>query len=104
MNHFVSCHVFNAFAPHQISSRLTLLFLLQSRVILVQNFLRDLLKEAKRSNDVSENKLIEYTDIMVSLVSHLVRLVRFRAAVKLIDDLMNAGDCLPINHVDFSNM
>lgn len=34
-----------------------------------QNFLRDLLKEAKRNNDVSENKLIEYTDIMVSKVS-----------------------------------
>lgn len=31
-----------------------------------QNFLRDLLKEAKKINDVSEDKLIEYTDTMVS--------------------------------------
>jgi hypothetical protein len=30
-----------------------------------QNFLRDLLKEAKKINDVSEDKLIEYTDTMV---------------------------------------
>jgi len=28
--------------------------------------LRDLLKEAKKINDVSEDKLIEYTDTMVS--------------------------------------
>jgi hypothetical protein len=33
-----------------------------------QNFLRDLLKEAKKINDVSEDKLIEYTDTMVSRV------------------------------------
>jgi len=31
----------------------------------LQNFLRDLLKEAKKINDVSEDKLIEYTDTMV---------------------------------------
>lgn len=31
-----------------------------------QNFLRDLLREAKKINDVSEDKLIEYTDTMVS--------------------------------------
>ncbi|GBP36109.1 Calbindin-32 [Eumeta japonica] len=30
-----------------------------------ENFLRDLLKEAKKINDVSEDKLIEYTDTMV---------------------------------------
>lgn len=35
-----------------------------------QNFLRDLLKEAKHNNDVSEERLIEYTDIMVSSISH----------------------------------
>lgn len=35
-------------------------------MILFQNFLRDLLKEAKKINDVSEDKLIEYTDTMVS--------------------------------------
>lgn len=33
----------------------------------LKNFLRDLLKEAKKINDVSEDKLIEYTDTMVSL-------------------------------------
>lgn len=44
---------------------------IQMRVILhilsrlFQNFLRDLLKEAKKINDVSEDKLIEYTDTMV---------------------------------------
>jgi hypothetical protein len=32
----------------------------------IQNFLRDLLKEAKHNNDVSEERLIEYTDVMVS--------------------------------------
>lgn len=32
----------------------------------LQNFLRDLLREAKKINDVSEDKLIEYTDTMVS--------------------------------------
>ena len=32
-----------------------------------QNFLRDLLKEAKKINDVSEDKLIEYTDTMVTI-------------------------------------
>ncbi|CAD7011782.1 unnamed protein product [Ceratitis capitata] len=30
----------------------------------LKNFLRDLLKEAKKINDVSEDKLIEYTDTM----------------------------------------
>jgi hypothetical protein len=35
--------------------------------ILFQNFLRDLLKEAKKINDVSEDKLIEYTDTMVTI-------------------------------------
>ena len=34
-----------------------------------QNFLRDLLKEASKSQEVSEDKLIEYTDTMVSRVS-----------------------------------
>lgn len=33
----------------------------------LKNFLRDLLKEAKHNNDVSENKLIEYTDIMLQV-------------------------------------
>jgi len=33
-----------------------------------QNFLRDLLQEAKKINDVSEDKLIEYTDTMVFIV------------------------------------
>ncbi|RZF32809.1 hypothetical protein LSTR_LSTR011455 [Laodelphax striatellus] len=32
-----------------------------------QNFLRDLLKEAKRINDVTEDKLIEYTDTMLQV-------------------------------------
>ena len=35
-------------------------------VVFFQNFLRDLLKEAKKDHDVSEDKLIEYTDTMVS--------------------------------------
>lgn len=34
----------------------------------LKNFLRDLLKEAKKINDVSEDKLIEYTDTMVSFI------------------------------------
>ncbi|GJQ86836.1 hypothetical protein Trydic_g5619 [Trypoxylus dichotomus] len=33
----------------------------------LQNFLRDLLKEAKKINDVSEDKLIEYTDTMLQV-------------------------------------
>ncbi|CAH1115500.1 unnamed protein product [Psylliodes chrysocephalus] len=33
----------------------------------LKNFLRDLLKEAKRMNDVSEDKLIEYTDTMLQV-------------------------------------
>ncbi|XP_025828867.1 calbindin-32 isoform X4 [Agrilus planipennis] len=33
----------------------------------LKNFLRDLLKEAKRINDVSEDKLIEYTDTMLQV-------------------------------------
>ena len=32
----------------------------------VQNFLRDLLTEAQRDKEVTEDKLIEYTDTMVS--------------------------------------
>lgn len=31
-----------------------------------QNFLRDLLKEAKKSEEVTDDQLIEYTDTMVS--------------------------------------
>jgi preprotein translocase subunit SecE len=38
-----------------------------SCVFCFQNFLRDLLKEAKKINDVSEDKLIEYTDTMVTI-------------------------------------
>lgn len=49
----------------------------------LQNFLRDLLKEAKRSNDVSENKLIEYTDIMVRNVDGM-------AVSTLIDDPLDS--------------
>ncbi|CAG9792875.1 unnamed protein product [Diatraea saccharalis] len=37
---------------------------LESSVEFMKNFLRDLLKEAKKINDVSEDKLIEYTDTM----------------------------------------
>lgn len=33
----------------------------------MQNFLRDLLTEAQRDKEVSEDKLIEYTDTMVSI-------------------------------------
>nr|XP_018896479.1 PREDICTED: calbindin-32 isoform X1 [Bemisia tabaci] len=33
----------------------------------LKNFLRDLLKEAKKMNDVSEDKLIEYTDTMLQV-------------------------------------
>lgn len=33
----------------------------------LKNFLRDLLKEAKKIADVSEDKLIEYTDTMVKI-------------------------------------
>ncbi|KPJ07656.1 Calbindin-32 [Papilio machaon] len=33
----------------------------------LKNFLRDLLKEAKKINDVSEDKLIEYTDTMLQV-------------------------------------
>ena len=31
----------------------------------LQNFLRDLLREASKSQEVTEDKLIEYTDTMV---------------------------------------
>ena len=33
---------------------------------LLQSFLRDLLREASKSQEVTEDKLIEYTDTMVS--------------------------------------
>ena len=39
----------------------------------MQNFLRDLLKEASKSQEVSEDKLIEYTDTMVSTATALSR-------------------------------
>lgn len=35
-------------------------------IFCTQNFLRDLLTEAQRDKDVTEDKLIEYTDTMVS--------------------------------------
>ncbi|KAH1007149.1 hypothetical protein HUJ04_004421 [Dendroctonus ponderosae] len=40
---------------------------LESSVEFMKNFLRDLLKEAKKINDVSEDKLIEYTDTMLQV-------------------------------------
>jgi hypothetical protein len=40
-----------------------------------QNFLRDLLKEAKKINDVSEDKLIEYTDTMVTIKFIIIFLI-----------------------------
>ena len=36
----------------------------------LKNFLRDLLKEAKKSQDVTEDQLIQYTDTMVGVSSH----------------------------------
>ena len=33
----------------------------------LQNFLRDLLKEAKKSQEVSEDDLIQYTDTMLQV-------------------------------------
>lgn len=44
---------------------LTCILIKTNYVLCFQNFLRDLLKEAKKINDVSEDKLIEYTDTMV---------------------------------------
>lgn len=38
-------------------------------LLFLQNFLRDLLHEAKKSQEVSEDQLIQYTDTMVSLGS-----------------------------------
>ena len=35
--------------------------------VLFKNFLRDLLKEASKSQEVTEDKLIEYTDTMVGI-------------------------------------
>lgn len=47
----------------------------------LKNFLRDLLREAKKINDVSEDKLIEYTDTMVFSLCFpfwwQIRLIRF---------------------------
>ena len=37
---------------------------------LLQSFLRDLLREASKSQEVTEDKLIEYTDTMVSSDLH----------------------------------
>lgn len=48
----------------------------------LKNFLRDLLKEAKKINDVSEDKLIEYTDTMVSLVVYLLRKLLYFIFIK----------------------
>ena len=41
---------------------------------LLQSFLRDLLREASKSQEVTEDKLIEYTDTMVSSDLHLLEL------------------------------
>jgi hypothetical protein len=50
-----------------------------------QNFLRDLLKEAKKINDVSEDKLIEYTDTMVT-----VKFIRiFLSSRQIVSDRMH---------------
>ena len=35
--------------------------------VCLQNFLRDLLKEAKKSQEVSEDDLIQYTDTMLQV-------------------------------------
>ena len=35
-------------------------------IFVFQHFLRDLLKEAKKSEEVTDDQLIEYTDTMVS--------------------------------------
>ena len=40
----------------------------------LQSFLRDLLREASKSQEVTEDKLIEYTDTMVSSDLHLLEL------------------------------
>ena len=37
-----------------------------------QNFLRDLLTEASKSQEVTEDKLIEYTDTMVSYMNIII--------------------------------
>jgi hypothetical protein len=49
-----------------------------------QNFLRDLLKEAKKINDVSEDKLIEYTDTMVT-----IKLIIFLSSRQDVSDRMH---------------
>ena len=43
------------------------LLTLMSFFVCLQNFLRDLLKEAKKSQEVSEDDLIQYTDTMLQV-------------------------------------
>lgn len=50
----------------------------------LKNFLRDLLKEAKKINDVSEDKLIEYTDTMVSTILVFLQIYEYHDYMKLL--------------------
>ena len=45
---------------------------------LLQSFLRDLLREASKSQEVTEDKLIEYTDTMVSTVLICTRWIWYK--------------------------
>lgn len=49
----------------------------------LKNFLRDLLKEAKKINDVSEDKLIEYTDTMVCIRIKIIINLKSIVQIKL---------------------
>ncbi len=43
------------------------LLTLMAFFVFLQNFLRDLLREAKKSQEVSEDDLIQYTDTMLQV-------------------------------------
>ena len=64
----------------------------------VQNFLRDLLKDARKSQDVTEDQLIEYTDTMVRTAdrAHVVQLIEYT------DTIVSKADRVHRHHGTYS--
>ena len=62
---------------------------------MLQDFLKSLLKEAKRDNEVSEEKLIEYTDTMVgSHIAVLCYLEPFYKDHPLVEYTVAVNQCI----------
>ena len=50
----------------------------QYLLFMFQDFLNHLLKQAKKDNEVTDEKLIEYTDTMVKYISSRVYTLKFK--------------------------